>query len=312
MKTTKSSYAIKTLTYMAVALFLFLTSCKDNETIDYTATDNTNLQTESNSEAELEDASDISSIAMSADGATLTGSRSGETSGNLRSIKDKITDARFSCATVELDFANDNVPASPGTAANPHGFITIDFGTGCTSPNGRIRKGKIVIEFKGRRFLPGSYVKITFEGYYVNGVKVEGMRLETNISGSTEENPTFRAETTVTVTFPDGTTATRTGDRTRVWNRAANPLNDTWTVTGGAFGKTRKGKEYVMTITKALIFKRSCAITNKVVMPVEGTKELVTENKKITIDFGTGECDTKVTVTINGKSKEVTVADTAN
>lgn len=313
MKTTQSHTGIKSIAYAAIALFLFFASCKDTETIDYSADDNSNFQSESNTDAELEDASDIASVAVTADNGTLTGGRTDEPAGTARNIKDNINDARLSCATVTLEFdPNDNVPGSPGVVANPHGYITIDFGNGCTSPNGRVRKGIIRIEFKGRRFLPGSFVKITFDGYSVNGIKVEGFRTETNISESTEGSPKFRAETSVTMTFLDGTTATRTGERIRQWNRAANPSDDTWTVTGSALGKTRKGKEYAMTITKALLFKRSCAISNKVVMPVEGTKELVTEAKKMVIDFGTGECDTKVMITINGRSKEVDVSGDGN
>ena len=112
----------------------------------------------------------------------------------------------------------------------------------------------------------------------------------------------------VTVTFLDGSTATRVSTRTRVWNRMPNPLQDTWTVTATDSGTTRRGHVYVMTITKALVFSRSCAIESKMVIPVEGTKELIVNDKKITTDFGSGNCDTTITITINGRSKEVTVS----
>lgn len=308
MKTTKSITGIKMLAYAAIALFLFFTSCKDTETVDYNADDNLNLQTEASSDAELEDAADMGSIAMSADAGTLTG-RSSEMAGPPRNINDKITDGRFKCATVTFEFAADNVPVDQGGV--PHGFITIDFGAGCTV-NGRVRKGKIVIEFFGRRFMPGSKVIITFEDYFINAMQIEGTRTETNVTASTESGPKFEAVTVVNVTFPDGTVATRNSTKTRQWIRASDPREDSWIVTGSAFGKTRKGVDYVMTITKALLFKRSCAISNKVVIPVEGVKELVSNAKKITIDFGNGECDSKVTITVNGKSKEVDVSGNGN
>ena len=239
-----------------------------------------------------------------------TGGKAGEIAGIPRSIKDKITDTRFSCATVTLEFFQDNVPASTGVVANPHGKIVIDFGTGCTGPNGRVRKGQIVIEFKGRRFLPLSFVSITFVGYSVDGIKIEGTRTETNVSDSNESAPKFNiTEVGMKVTYLDGTFATRTVDKTRTWNRAVNPSDDTWTVTGSASGTSRKGKEYSMLITKALKFSRSCAFILKVVVPVEGIKELTASGKKVTLDFGSGTCDTKVTITINGISKEVTMTD---
>jgi hypothetical protein len=294
---------MKTLSYTAIALFMFFTSCKDNETISFSGDDNSNLQSEASSDAQLEDMADLSGVAVSADAGTLTGSRSNPSS----RIIDLAGDARFSCAEVTLEFANDNVPGV-GAAANPHGFITIDFGTGCTGPNGRVRKGKIIIEFQGRRFVPGSTVIIGTDGYSVDGIGIEGTRTELNASASTEDAPSFTISEDVTITFLDGSTATRSATRTRTWTRASNPLNDTWTVTGIASGTTRKGKEYAMTITKPLVFKRSCAIESKMVMPVEGTKELVANDKKITIDFGDGTCDTKVTITVNGRSKEIEVS----
>jgi hypothetical protein len=114
------------------------------------------------------------------------------------------------------------------------------------------------------------------------------------------------------VTYPDGTFALRTANRVRTWNRTLNPLEDSWTVTGSSSGTNRKGKTYAMTITKALVYKRSCAITNKVFIPVEGTKELTVDTKKVTIDYGTGTCDNTVTVTINGKSKDVVATADGN
>ena len=147
MKTMKSRTAMKTLTYTAIALFMFFVSCKDQETISFSSDDNINLQSEASSDAQVEDISDMSSVAVSADAGTLTGSRTDGTS-TPRPIT--INDTRFSCADVTLEFAGDNDPISPSTI---HGYITIDFGTGCTGPNGRVRKGKIIIEFKGRRFM---------------------------------------------------------------------------------------------------------------------------------------------------------------
>ncbi len=309
MNTMKKQTVMKTLSFMAMALFMFLTSCKDNETISFSADDNSNLQSEASSDAQLEDMSDMSGVAMSADAGTSTGSRKDGTSTGSRSIKDAINDGRFSCAEVTLEFASDNVPAEPGVSVgNPHGFITIDFGTGCTGPNGRVRKGKIVIEFQGRRFTPGSTVTITTVDYFVDGIQIDGTRSELNATASTEESPKFTIAEDVTVTFTDGSTATRISNRTRTWNRAANPLEDSWTVTGSASGITRRGKVYEMLITKPLLFKRACAIESKMVLPVEGTKELTAGSKKVTIDFGTGTCDTSITITVNGRSKEISVS----
>ena len=78
-----------------------------------------------------------------------------------------------------------------------------------------------------------------------------------------------------------------------------------------AYGKNRKNYEYEMKITKDIIYKNSCLIENKVFIPVSGTKVLkVTKDGKvneITVDYGDGACDKKVTITLNGKSETVEV-----
>lgn len=300
-----SQTTMKFLSITALSLFLFVTSCKEEDAISFSSDDNSNLQSEASSDAQMEDMSDMANVAMVADAGTTTGGRSGDVNGVARNIHDLIADTRFSCATVTLEFAGDNDPNVP---AMIHGFIVIDFGTGCTGPNDRVRKGQIIIEFKGRRYIPGSFITISTDGYSVDGIEIDGTRTELNSAASTEDAPTFTIEEDATVTFLDGTTATRISSRNRTWNRMPNPLEDTWTVTGSASGTTRRGHEYVMTITKALVFKRSCAIASKLVIPVEGTKELVVNEKKITTDFGTGNCDTTVTITINGRSKDIAVS----
>ena len=124
-----------------------------------------------------------------------------------------------------------------------------------------------------------------------------------------------RRESDMKVTWPDETFATRSVNKVREWDRAANPTGDIWQVFNGsdtepaAAGVNRKGKTYVMNITKNLIFKRECEISNDVVIPVEGVKELLVDTKKITMDFGSGTCDNTVTITIDGKSKDVEIGN---
>src|SRR5262245_21340943 len=124
MKTMNSRVVIKLLSITALTLFLFVTSCKDQDTISFSADDNSNLQSEANVEAQSEEMSDVANVAMVADAGTTTGGRVGEPSGIKRTIQDLIADACFSCATVTLEFAGDNNPLNP---AQIHGFIVIDF-----------------------------------------------------------------------------------------------------------------------------------------------------------------------------------------
>lgn len=299
MKTMKNMSGMKGLATLMVTVLIFLASCEDK--IDFNATDTSSVQNEAATDGYFEDTDDMAVTVVSSDQGTLTGARTEAG----RVISKSLLDLRFACSTttVTLEFAADN------TLDVPHGTITVDFGTdGCTDAKGNIRKGKVIVEFKGRRFLPNSTITTTTDGYSINGVKLEGTRVVTNISGSTETNPKFSVVlTNGKATWPDNSTATRDVNRVREWIRAANPLEDQWNVTGTASGTNRNGKEYEMTITSALVYKRECAISAKVFMAVQGTKELTVNGRKITIDYGTGDCDKTVTITADGQSKTVDV-----
>lgn len=299
MKTMKNVFGLRSLTSVLVTGLIFLASCEDK--LDFNAKDSANVENEASVDSYSEDVDDMSLIVVSADNGTFSGSR--ESAG--RGIgKDKL-DFRFACntTTVTIEFAADN------SQAVPHGTITIDFGTtGCTDSQNNTRKGKIRVEFKGRRFLPGSSIVTTTEGYSINGITLEGTRTVTNISGSTEQAPKFSIVLEDgKATWPDNTFATREVNRTREWVRGANATEDSWIVTGSASGRNRNEGVYEMNITKPLVYKRICAVSRKIMVALEGTKELTVNGKRITIDYGSGDCDRTVTITVDGQSKQVEV-----
>ncbi len=51
----------------------------------------------------------------------------------------------------------------------------------------------------------------------------------------------------------------------------------------------------------------ACLPSRRARIPVAGVKQIETENKVITIDFGDGECDRRFDVSIEGITEEVTV-----
>ncbi len=290
---------VKAFSGLAVIFLVFLTSCTDDK-FDLSVNDSENVENEAATDGYFEDADDMATLAVSADASTASGSR---VSASGRGGVKPNGDLRFNCAAVTFEFAADN------STTTPHGYITIDFGTGCTDAKGNVRKGIMVVEFIGKRFLSGSKIITTFDGYSINDVQIEGTRTVTNVTGSTEASPKFSIVLEGgKATWPDGSTATREVNRTREWIRGTNPLQDEWIVDGTAAGTNRSGGVYQVDITTPLVYKRECAINNKVFMAVEGVKVLTVDNNKvITIDYGTGECDKIVTVTINGQSRTVEV-----
>ena len=67
-------------------------------------------------------------------------------------------------------------------------------------------------------------------------------------------------------------------------------------------GKDKRGKAYTWTATTNIVRKATCALVRKY-KPVSGILTITHENKTKVIDFGNGDCDNEVTVTISGKTK---------
>lgn len=306
MKAMKNSTGLKALTYVAIGSFMFLSSCKDANTIDYTATDAVNVESESTSEAYSADALDISTDAMNGISDVQLSGRESE---NVTSLS---TNDKLKCATITITRTPNSTPTSPA------GTITIVFPNDGTCKDGRgiARRGTITITYTGRRFAVGSVITTTFSDYYVGAVKIEGIHTLTNVTPvGTNLYPRFNIVITGgKATFLDGSTVTREQNFTREWQRQADPTQDKWVLFAGgsAAGSNRKGKVYTMNITKDLVYSRACQISDKVFIAVSGEKTFVSETKSLTINYGEGACDNTVTISINGKSKDVVVKGDGN
>lgn len=184
--------------------------------------------------------------------------------------------------------------------------ITIDFGDGCEGPDGKVRSGIVYITYTGRLFIPGSVWTITFRDYTVNRKKVEGTKTITNVSGSISEHVSFnKVLEGGKITWPDGSFATREVDKTFTWIQADNPKMDEIHVEGEASGMNRRGIAYKVTIISKIIWKRSCRLRG-VCVPVQGLKLIERrDHPDVLLDFGDGECDALVTITMNGESRVV-------
>jgi len=182
--------------------------------------------------------------------------------------------------------------------------ITIDYGTGVEGPRGRVRKGIIIITYSEIRWTPGAFRQVTFEGFSVDDVAVEGVRRLENTSASTDDSPEFTVTLTGgKLTFPDSTTATREVNKVRSWNRAANLVNDEVTVTGGANGSRRDGSTYIVEIVEPIVYKRACRRA-RVFVPVSGVKQITSGENVAVLDYGDGACDNIATLTINDEEPQ--------
>ena len=278
----------KIVTLSLFASVGLVSSCNEEERL--TASDTQDISEEAITDAYFQDADDLGGVAIASP-------TDGQYSGGRTSGAITISDDRCHCATVTLE--------STGTIDSPKGVIIVDFGTGCIDARLNTRKGKLKFAYTGKRFQPGSKVVLTTENYSINDIKLEGTRTSTNVQGSTNDAPKFNIVlTNGKATFPDGSIAERQSNITLEWIRAENPTNDYLLVDqlSTASGTTRGGRSYAVSLSADLKYKRFCGIA------VAGIKRYVLdEEKEIVIDYGNGECDKAVTITVNGVTHNINV-----
>ncbi|UZD21761.1 hypothetical protein PBT90_19795 [Algoriphagus halophytocola] len=184
--------------------------------------------------------------------------------------------------------------------------ISIDFGDGCTSENGTVRKGIINLAYSGNVLFQGATIVATFEDYEVNGFQVEGKRTITNTGVDLDAN-SISLEVKVEngkVTWPDGSYVTYTSFQSREITLSTQGYQAS--ITGTASGVSREGFEYSTSVVEPLIFRQDCIATGNT-LASSGVLQFDFRGIEVSMDFGNGACDRSGTVVYPGGSKEITI-----
>jgi hypothetical protein len=201
--------------------------------------------------------------------------------------------------------------------------VLVDFGTGCTGLDGRVRSGKIQYVYTGGRYYrdSGIVINVTPMGYAVDGYAVSGSKTITN-KGRINGNMTWNITANFNIVKPNGggtiiwnTNRVKTLLNTSVvYSGPANPIN--WPsarvgITGSAWGNSANGTNFTATVTSQLVRDFSCSPFSG--QPhrhpfIQGSVDFTPGTKPVRhIDFGNGACDTQATVTINGNTYAITL-----
>ncbi|MFT4679518.1 MAG: hypothetical protein ACI84C_000405 [Flavobacteriales bacterium] len=181
--------------------------------------------------------------------------------------------------------------------------ILIDFGDDdCESDDGRVRKGSILVTFTGRYREEGTVIVYEPNGYSVNGYIVDGTKTVTNLGENAIGNIEFAIEIEDgEITAPDnGYTMSWEASRIREWVEGDNSwflIDDAYEITGSSVGVNRNGIPYTTQITSPLRAEIVCPYLTS------GVMEIVPEGRETrVIDFGGGDCNNTVTVTVGGQT----------
>jgi hypothetical protein len=182
--------------------------------------------------------------------------------------------------------------------------ITINYGTGCTVLNGSTRSGKIIINVTDKRTVTGATRTVTFDNYKFNGIKIEGIKELKNLGPNSSQNMVVSDKLTGgKLTLPNGKTIERSVEHQREfiagWN-TKNIWDDECLISGVATGKNINGITHTNTILTPLHWVRACEFL------VSGTIKFErTGVNPIVLDYGTGACDAKATVTRGTQTKDI-------
>lgn len=263
---------------LCFALITILPGCeKDNEAVPSSEIETTFelARTQALADNSLEDAYDLLTEAVADH--DLMGARIQDVSQTMNNL---------SCATVTVTPMN----GFPKT-------IVIDFGTGCTSPNGITRSGKINVVLSDSLRLTGSTSVMTFDNYFVMGFKKEGTITWTNTSTATERS-WQRVVANGKLTEPGGAFWLHSGTRNVVHISGAQTprflSDDEFSITGNSTVTNAAGRTRTSTIINALHKRVICPNIDRGRIRIEGP------NHFAILDFGNGACDRDATISIDG------------
>jgi len=270
---------------MSFALVFFMACNNDDENnLTLTEEETTSFEAEESTESYFDIVESITNSAIQYSEANA-GGRVAES-----------TDPEIACATIGFQ----------GTKTS--GRVEINFGDGCTGPDGKTRKGIVVVEYEGNWLSQGTVTWTILKDFYVDGLKVEGTRTVTT-TGVDLENLEITQTVKIAngkVTWPDETFITRTSERVHKLKAAEGFTSFELEVTGVAEGVTRAGVEYRAATVEPLVFKTECR--GNAYIPASGIKTItIPELPVITIDYGDGTCDNKFMVIMERGKKEVTL-----
>ena len=213
----------------------------------------------------------------------------------------------------EFDEANPNgrvqPPALPDcvtiTVVAQQGFreVTIDFGTEGCLVRGHVLKGQIVFSYT--RDIEAQEILITYDlvDFFFDNKNVLGSRTILKEKENENGNPQFTHNLDLTVIWPNGAQASRSGLKIREWVEGFDSgifSDNVFEVTGNWTTTFVNGNTHTYEVTSPLRREVICTYF------VSGTVDVQRTNFGGLFDYGDGDCDNQASFTFNNGT-EITI-----
>lgn len=280
---------------LIIGLALAFTSCEKDEvdlSNDYTRPEfSTSVESVVSMDAALEDVVEAtgyeidlfsgSTEAINSDFTEETASSATLKSGNTGW---KSRYAAGQCPLITIESAEGGFPKT----------ISLNYGEQTELANGRVLRGVIKIVLSEPLRNIGSKREVTFEGFSIDTIGVEGTKVFTTLKNANEREVNIVRN--LIFTFPDASFIEHSSDKTRIWTAGLdtpfNHFDDVIEITGFSTNRDSDENEYERKIVKRLVLKGNCRFI------VSGAVEYYKNSQLFaTIDYGNGECDNKATIT---------------
>lgn len=240
----------------------------------------------SQAEASFDDVEDLGMIAAEEEGAASTGR-------GYRPLFEELRLRIGSCATVTV---------TPNDSTYPK-TITIDFGDGCVSADGKFRKGAIIIHLTAPIRTSGAVMTITFRNFYLNRAHIEGTKIVSNLSSN--GNIKFTVQVVGgAVTFPNGRGWQYQGLKYVVQtDGGATPFvrDDVFRIEGRSTTSFNNGPTITLDTETPLVKKVVCPWISY------GKLKIKINSRVLFLDYGApnnGDCDNKALLTWNNGANQ--------
>lgn len=209
-------------------------------------------------------------------------------------------------STTDRSAANVNLPSCvliTATVQQNSVVVTIDFGTQGCLVNGNLLRGQIQMAYTRNMEAQQILISYTLVDFYFNNNNVLATRTILRERSNANGNPQFIHTLDVTVIWPDGSEASRSGQKVREWiaGVGSGTISDNvFLVTGYWISAFRNGNTHQHEVVIPLRREMGCPHF------VSGSVHIERPNFTGVLDYGEGDCDNLATFTFNDGT-EITI-----